>query len=71
MNETRCEECGCPVEDDMCLCYVCAQKVKRRCEDCGAVIEPDESICYECYMNNERIEYEVDEIRSAARTEGE
>jgi len=26
MNETRCEECGAPVEDDMDICYWCAQR---------------------------------------------
>ena len=26
MNETRCEECGAPVEDDQMICYWCAQR---------------------------------------------
>jgi hypothetical protein len=26
MNETRCEECGAPVEDDQLICYWCAQR---------------------------------------------
>lgn len=61
MSETRCEECGAPVEDDMCVCYVCAQRNDEAEYEANETLRAIDEDMYGAFY----------EIRSSGRTEDE